>query len=236
MKIVDTGVRITWLGQAGLFFDFDGFSLMIDPYLTDSVAKAEPQNVRRYPVPKECFDLKPDAVLCTHNHLDHFDAETLEHFIRDENLRYCMGPTSVWTAFRAFSADLGVCGKNFIRFNRHAEWSFGDVLIRAVKADHSDPDAIGIVIEYHRARFFVTGDTLYNTEIFEDLGGMADMVFLPINGVGNNMNVADASRFAGKTGAKVSVPLHYGLFDSMDGTEFECAGSMLLKPFKEYVF
>jgi L-ascorbate metabolism protein UlaG (beta-lactamase superfamily) len=45
-------------------------------------------------------------------------------------------------------------------------------------------------------------------------------VFLPINGKGNNMNAEDAVRFAMKTGAKYSVPVHFGMFDSLDPTVF----------------
>lgn len=236
MKKTDTSVKVMWLGQAGFFFEFENFKLMIDPYLSNSVAKVEPLNSRRYPMDERCFELQPDAVLCTHNHLDHFDAETLIHFIKKEELKYCMGPTSVWTAFRQLASDLGVTGKNIIRFNRHAEWSFHDVLIKAVKADHSDPDAIGILMEYRGKRFYITGDTLYNTEIFNDVCDNVDIVFLPVNGVGNNMNAMDAVRFAERIGAKTAVPVHFGLFDSMDGSEFEYKNSMILEHFKEYIF
>ena len=29
--------RVTWLGQAGLLFEFDTCIVMVDPYLSDSV-------------------------------------------------------------------------------------------------------------------------------------------------------------------------------------------------------
>ena len=68
--------RITWLGQAGLLFEFDGLTVMIDPYLSDSVKEIEPQNYRRIPVDESFFDIKPDVLVFTHNHLDHYDSET----------------------------------------------------------------------------------------------------------------------------------------------------------------
>ena len=46
------------------------------------------------------------------------------------------------------------------------------------------------------------------------------MVFLPVNGVGNNMNMADAAAFFRKTGAKQAVPIHTGMFDQMDANLF----------------
>ena len=35
------------------------------------------------------------------------------------------------------------------------------------------------------------------------------------------MNMADAARFAKRTGAQKVIPLHWGLFDSIDPKEFE---------------
>ena len=66
----------------------------------------------------------------------------------------------------------------------------------------------------------VRGDGLL---IFDE-GGMRrqqiDVVFLPVNGVGNNMNMVDAKRFCEMTGARRAVPMHCGLFDSIDMNEF----------------
>lgn len=48
-------MKITWLGQAGLLFEKDNYKIMIDPYLSDSVEKINPQNYRRTKVKKNCF-------------------------------------------------------------------------------------------------------------------------------------------------------------------------------------
>ena len=37
-------MKITWLGQAGLLFETNGKTILIDPYLSDSVAQIEPHN------------------------------------------------------------------------------------------------------------------------------------------------------------------------------------------------
>ena len=34
-------MKLMWLGQNGLLFDFDGIKIMIDPYLSDSLAKKD---------------------------------------------------------------------------------------------------------------------------------------------------------------------------------------------------
>ena len=70
-------MKITWLGQAGLLFESDEIRIMIDPYLSDSVRKIEPKKFRRVPVPEELFKIEPDIMIFTHNHLDHYDPETV---------------------------------------------------------------------------------------------------------------------------------------------------------------
>ena len=64
------------------------------------------------------------------------------------------------------------------------------------------------------------GDTLYNRNIFKVLPEDIYAVFLPINGVGNNMNMADAARFARDCGAKLAVPIHFGMFDNINPEDF----------------
>ena len=57
--------------------------------------------------------------------------------------------------------------------------------------------------------------------------------FLPINGVGNNMNAQDAADFAYEIGARCAVPLHYGLFDNISPDTFDFDDKLLLETFKE---
>ena len=89
-----------------------------------------------------------------------------------------------------------------------------------VKAEHSDVHPIGVIIEAEGKVLYATGDTLYNTDIFEDIPNVVDTVFLPVNGVGNNMNMVDAERFCERIAPKVAVPMHCGLFDSIDMNDF----------------
>jgi len=85
---------------------------------------------------------------------------------------------------------------------------------------HSDEYAIGIIMRMEGKCIYVTGDTLYNEEIFKDLPDDIDYVCLPINGYGNNMYFADAKRFCEKIGA-VAIPMHCGLFDNIDMHQFD---------------
>ena len=84
--------------------------------------------------------------------------------------------------------------------------------------------AIGVVVEdiCDGKRYYVTGDTLYNEEVFSSLPlKKFKAVFLPINGVGNNMNAVDAEKFAKRIKSKNVVPCHFGLFYDMTGEELK---------------
>lgn len=221
-------MKITWLGQAGLLFERGGVSIMIDPYLSNYVEKVQHANYRRSPVNEKFFDIDPDIMIFTHDHIDHYDPETAPVFFKkSRKTMSVLGPTSV----RA-KAMGDLCGQNYILFDKFTSVSLEGFIFTAVRAAHSDPYAIGVVIEdtVENKVYYVTGDTLYNSRIFDslpDTGRNIDVLFLPINGVGNNMNMADAARFAKKTRAMTVVPLHFGMFDSLDPKDFPCKNKVI---------
>ena len=206
-------MKVTWLGQAGLLLDNGNIRIMIDPYLSDSVSKVNPKNYRRTPVKQELFDIEPDIMIFTHDHLDHYDPETAPIFLgSDRKAMTVLAPLSVWKKARMCGGD-----HNYVLFDRHTEWTEHGIRFSAVKASHSDEYAIGVIIEELETGkvYYVTGDTLYNSEIFPDLPSEIDVVFLPVNGVGNNMNVTDAARFFADCKAKKAAPYHVGMFDDL---------------------
>lgn len=222
-------MKITWLGQAGLLFEKGDVKIMVDPYLSNSCFKLNPLSNRRVPVDEAFLDIQPDVLILTHDHLDHTDPETLEHYLKSDKRIVVLASKNAWDHVRTFK---GV--HNYVSFNRHTQWTYEGIRFTAVKAEHSDTHAIGVLIEDEENRYYVTGDTLYNTEIFEDLPKDIDAVFLPVNGVGNNMNFEDAASFAAATGAKKVVPLHFGLFDDLNPAEnFICENKVIPAFFKE---
>ena len=211
-------MKITWLGQAGLLIDAAGKRIIVDPYLSDSVERINPKNARRFPVDEGFLSVAPDFIVLTHNHLDHTDPDTLEHYLANGVRVTVLASGNAWGEVRKFGGD-----HNYVCFDRHSEWSDEGVRFIAVHAEHSDPKAIGVIIEVEGKRLYITGDTLYNTRIFKDALsiGDIDVVFLPINGVGNNMNMADAARFCKMLSPRLAVPMHFGLFDDIRGEDWQ---------------
>ena len=139
-------------------------------------------------------------------------------------------PASVWQKARTHGN-----GHNYVQFDAFTEWTAYGMRFSAVRAEHSDAFAIGVIIEDLETgkTYYVTGDTLYNKKIFADLPDRIDVIFLPINGVGNNMNATDAARFFKASGAKIAVPLHVGMFDENTPDLFEAEPRVLPEIYKE---
>ena len=209
-------MEITWMGQAGLMFSENGKTVMIDPYLSDSVKKIEPHNYRRVPVDERFFSIKPDVLIITHCHLDHLDPETLDVFFSRYDGITVLAPEDSYRKLRNYGGK-----NNFVLFNPGTRWSEHGMTFKAVKAEHSDPYAIGVVIKADKT-YYATGDTLYSDAVLESAKKeKPDVVFIPVNGLGNNMNMADAADFCRELGQVTAVPIHTGLFDSLDSNNFE---------------
>jgi len=224
-------MKITWIGQAGLLLDNGKAKIMVDPYLSNSVEKVEPKNFRRIPVNKAFLDIEPDVMIFTHDHLDHYDPETAPVFLgKERKKKTVLSPFSVWQKARMLGGE-----HNYVLFDRFTQWTEHGCRFTAVKAAHSDPYAIGVLIEdiSENMVYYITGDTLYSSEILKDLPNSIDIIFIPINGVGNNMNVSDAVRFFRKSGAKKAAPYHVGMFDELSTDIFEDENKLLLKIYEE---
>ena len=221
-------MTVFWLGQAGLLFEFNGVRVMVDPYLSNSVEKVEPKNYRRLPIDESYFDIKPDILILTHNHLDHTDPETLERLFSKHGGICILASYNAWQTARKFGGD-----NNYIMFNRGTVWTEKGIKFEAVYAEHSDDKAVGVIISYGGRNYYITGDTLYNKRVINDINIPIDVVFLPINGVGNNMNMTDAAHFAEEIKAKTAVPIHFGMFDSLNADDFNLKNRVIPEIYKE---
>ena len=226
-------MKITWLAQAGLLFENSKLKIMIDPYLTDSMGEVCPEKKRRVPADESFFNISPDVIMITHSHIDHLDIATLKRVLAG-----CESPALVLASESAYPkvAELGG-NHNYVLLAPHSVWSEKGVTFYSVRAEHSDRNAVGFIIDDGKQTFYVSGDTIYNYEVIDDVLDLApdgvDFAFLPINGRGNNMNARDAADFAYEIGAKCAIPIHYGLVDDITPDEFDFEDRIILEPYKE---
>ena len=221
-------MKITWLGQAGLLFEYDNVKIMIDPYLSDSCLELNPSNRRRTPIREEIFDISPDVFIVTHCHRDHLDPETYPRFLDTDKSITVLAPENSWTEIRKYGKN-----HNYVMFNTGTTWTEYGISFHAVRAEHSDSTAIGVIIDDNKNRFYITGDTLLNDSVIAGISGRIDAVFLPINGVGNNMNMQDAATFVKAIGAKKCVPIHWGMFDELNPDNFPAEKMVIPRAYHE---
>lgn len=220
-------MKITWLGQAGLLFETEGKIILIDPYLSNSVEKINPKNKRRVAIDQFFLHVRPNVIVLTHDHLDHTDPETLAYYLTDKSEILVLASGNAWKTAKIFGGK-----NNYIKFECGTEWTYGNILFKAVHAEHSDEKAIGVIINVEGKKFYITGDTLYSEKIFKMLPPDIDYVFLPVNGRGNNMNFYDGKRFCERIGA-TAIPIHCGMFDDINMQEFPYSNKIVPISYKE---
>ena len=221
-------MKVTWLTQAGLVFENGRITVLVDPYLSNSNDKEE----RRIPVDESFFDLQPDVILITHSHPYHLDKATLDRFLLNtEKEVTVLAGGAAYKKLRSFGYD-----HNIVLLTPHTVGSERGVTFYSVKAEHSERDAVGFILDDAEKTYYVSGDTLYNFDVIDDCLDLVedgvDYAFLPINGRGNNMNAKDAADFAYEIGAKCAIPVHYGLYDSADPEDFDFDDRMIIKPYE----
>ena len=222
-------MKVTWLGQAGFLFENKDIKIIVDPYLSDSCYKVNPRLKRNFPIDESFLKINPDVIILTHSHLDHTDPETLDYFLKDKTGVTVLASENAWNKVRTYGPE-----HNYVLFNNGTEVTVKGITFKAVYACHSDNQSIGVIFSDGNKTYYVTGDTLYNKNVFESITEDIDVVFLPINGTGNNMNIVDAYRFVDMIGAKQAVPCHFSLFDHIHAEkEITRTDFIIPTPFKE---
>ena len=203
-------MKLTWLGQVGLAIQSGDSLLMTDPYLMDTLSTTSgPQFNRMVPVEEGWLGARPDVIALTHDHGDHLDLPSLHCLVTEEKKVTLMGGENAWQKLRGKFPGT----HNYVRMTPGTEWSTPDFHIRAIPACHSDSTALGYLIHAEGLTLCVTGDTLYREQILQAIGEPVDIVFVVMNGMGNNMNYLDAARYAAAVRARVAIPVHWGLFE-----------------------
>lgn len=220
-------MTITWLGQSGYLLGIGDQRLLIDPFFSEVVERK--QGVRRLvPPPCTIASLAPDLLFITHDHLDHYDPETVVEIMTVHPGCRLIGPSSVM----AHAARDGIPATRLLSIVPGGTIACGSVSLTATPAQHSDPVAVGLLLKAFADCVWFSGDTLYFPELAArarlSAGRSPDLAFICINGRLGNMNVQEAARVIAELRPRVAVPMHYGMFaeNTADPAEFVtcCAG------------
>jgi L-ascorbate metabolism protein UlaG (beta-lactamase superfamily) len=227
-----SGVSLYWLGQAGFVIDASGTRIVIDPYLSDTLAvkyRDTPYSHQRMaPAPLTADQLGPvDLVLCTHHHTDHMDGETLTSLAkRLSDLQFVVPKASAQLAKQRIGVDA----------NRLIEADAGDVMqlagldLHVMRAAHEalekDRDGhhrfLGYGMDFGNTRIFHSGDTIpFDGQDEEIAAFRPDLALLPVNGrsealkaagFAGNFTLAEAMALCRHCAVRTMIAHHYGMF------------------------
>jgi L-ascorbate metabolism protein UlaG (beta-lactamase superfamily) len=251
---------LTWLGQAGFLIEWGGLKVVIDPYLSDSLAlkyrgRRFPHN-RMQPPPFNPGELtEADFVICTHGHSDHMDPGTLPgaaaaspgcRFICPEAEKLKALERGVPEGrFIGMDAGFGLC-------LGAGAGDAGEVKLTALASAHEELSVdeagrhlyLGVVLDFAGFRLYHSGDCVPYPGLAEALGKLdIDAALLPVNGrddyrrkngIPGNFTAEEAAELCRTAGISTIVPHHFGMFDFNTADPAE-AGRVLADSGLQYI-
>src|SRR5262249_19030885 len=142
-------VALWWFGQSGYIFKSPGGTLAgVDLYLTDSCRNLQPEVDlgRQVPVLISPEELDIDFFLCTHNHQDHTDPETIRG-LRNKGTMQFVGPHPSCAVFEREGVE---SGRIAAAWPCH-EMELNDIHLRgtfALPTDDTDLNHMGYVFQF----------------------------------------------------------------------------------------
>jgi L-ascorbate metabolism protein UlaG (beta-lactamase superfamily) len=232
---VDVGpgeVGLWWLGQAGFALRHGELLVLIDPYLSDSLAekyrgKLFPhERMAPVPVAPEAIE-GVGAVLCTHGHTDHMDPWTIRGLLQRNRPRFLVPRAVLATAL-----ERGVPPELLLGTTAGERLELGGgLVVEAVPSAHEElvvDEAgnhrfLGYIVTIGAVRLYHSGDCAPYAGQAELLAGRGiDVALLPINGrdahrlangVPGNFSVDEALDLCEAAGIPRLVGMHWGMFD-----------------------
>ena len=223
---------LAWLGQAGFSIRYRDLVLVIDPYLSDSLAMKYRGTVFPHtrlmppPIASECLN-PVHAVLCTHAHTDHMDPETLS-VVAEQNpdARFVIP-----RAARETALERGVPEDRMIAVNaREVVDAIPGFRVRALASAHEELHTdrqgnhhfLGYVMELGGTTIYHSGDCVPYPELAPQLASSKiDLALLPVNGrddhrrrngVPGNFSFSEAVALCRESGIPSMVACHFGMF------------------------
>jgi L-ascorbate metabolism protein UlaG (beta-lactamase superfamily) len=226
-------LTLYWLGQAGFAIEAGGRRILIDPYLSNSLAskyqgsRFSHERMTAPPAMAEEIGVV-DLVLCTHHHTDHMDAATLAPLARRwPSLRFCVPTASAKLAEerigcgerRLIAMDAGDSVKPFPGLSVHATRAAHETIERD---ELQKCRFLGYALKILGATIFHSGDCVpFEGQISEVSALAPDLALLPVNGrsaalaeagFAGNFYVEEAIALCDHCGIPAMIAHHYGLF------------------------
>jgi L-ascorbate metabolism protein UlaG (beta-lactamase superfamily) len=232
-KVENESIAVWGLGQMGVCIkDANQKIIFIDPILSDIVAETFPENAALFkrefepPLTPNEIDFA-DLVLCTHEHLDHADPQTLAGIM--EASPQAKFYTSHWAI-----DSLSEAGLDTSRFSIALPGEFlheEKLTIHSIPSAHYDVEIdpqkgsrwLGFLLDWNGLRFYHSGDTILYPGFIEKLQTFSPIkvMMLAVNGrdaereamdIVGNLHLAEAYEIARATNCVQILAGHNDLF------------------------
>ncbi len=221
-------VALWWLGQSGFALRGGDATLLLDPFLSTGHDRLVPRPF----APEQATGV--DAILCSHEHLDHLDADSLPAMAAASPGAAVVVPAPIVSQV----TDLGIAPDRVIGAQPEQPIELRGLTVHPLPAWHGIDVAdaygfgrelsggryryLGYVVEADGVRVYHAGDTLVYEGMEEWLRRLApDVALLPINGrdrfreeqnLVGNMDHREAAQLADAVGVGLLVPMHFDMF------------------------
>ena len=253
-------IALCWLGQAGFIVRGSRTTALIDPFLS-------PYQGRLYESalpPAAATDV--DVVLCTHEHVDHFDADSVPAIAKASPGAVFVVPSPIVDMV----IEAGVSPDRVVGVQPGEPVDVSGISVRAVPAMHgvTMEDAygfgeelseglirfLGYVVDVEGVRLYHAGDTIHYDGMESTLRDLSiDVAMLPINGrdpereardIVGNLSEREAAWLGHEIGAGVLIPMHHDLFAGnrgypahvVESVERDHPGTAVLVPVRDVPF
>ncbi len=202
----DADLSITRIVHGSAVIDFRETRILLDPWYspTPPLGPAEDVGISLENLPAM------RGILITHEHDDHFDAETLRDY-PNKALRVVV-PRGLGSAIRAMGYE------DVVELDEWDRSQIGSAIVTAVPARHDVPED-GYVLQGNGLTLYIAGDTKFDAKLFQDIASRfptIDAALLPVGGIrlfGKRLDMDPdeaAEAFSTLRPAHV-IPYHYGL-------------------------
>lgn len=205
------GQAAVWfLGQAGFVASDGRTTVVIDPYLSDSVGAVSPLFTRSVPSPLAPEKLKADLFLVTHDHLDHLDPETIGPYQHKASTCF------VAPRFAAAKlATLGIAEDRIRKVDIGESVTLDGTTVTGVFALPTSADVLdttGYLVTFANGRsVYHASDTAFCPLLLDAAPRGVEVLLTPINGKWGNLNIDQAIALAAAVLPRYVVPCHYDM-------------------------
>lgn len=220
-------VALWYIGQMGIVVKWNGLTVCFDPVLND-LYHLDGSSRRNYEppfAPKEFRGV--DYVICSHNHKDHMNIETLKPLWKANPGMKIIVPKPeqadlIGAGIREEAVIGAKAGEELVLMAGERK----SVLCAVAAAheeyitdEHGDQKNLGYVMKCNGVHIYHGGDTVVTQKLIEDVAvhGPITVACIPVNGVDferhgrgiiGNMDCRDGAYFASRIHADMTLPMH----------------------------